>query len=52
MGDTGAGRDAVVRIGSAGVTLPSTRMFEDLALGLADLDGDGQHAISLVESDV
>ncbi len=44
-------QDAVERHGTVVVQLPQSRVFEDLAPRLIDLDGDGQREIMVVESD-
>ncbi|MEP4036137.1 VCBS repeat-containing protein [Pseudophaeobacter sp.] len=44
-------QDAVERHGTVVVRLPQSRVFEDLAPRLIDLDGDGQREIMVVESD-
>ncbi|MGR3623923.1 FG-GAP repeat domain-containing protein [Pseudophaeobacter sp.] len=43
--------DAVARQGTTVVSLPQSRVFEDLAPRLVDLDGDGRSEVLVVESD-
>ncbi len=43
---------AAVRAETITITLPDTRVFEDIAPRLADLDGDGAPEVIVVETDV